>query len=740
MTGPGEKATLTGTVSSIVFQNEENGYTILRLEEKGTLYTAVGCMPGVVTGEEISVSGTWTRHPVYGPQLKAEAVERRIPSSTKALIAYLSSGIIKGIGASTARRIVDAFGEDTLDILEQSPEKLATLKGISRKKAVEIGNSFQQQAGMRRLMEFLTRHELPVSLGTELWRQFGQDALTIIRGNPYLLAGEPYGVRFHLVDKVALHLGIEADSPQRAEAGVIFLLSHNLGSGHVFLPAQKLVAAAVSLLRLEDGPLERALDSLIAQGRVVREGIAGEDACYLTSLYHAEATVAQRLTEMARQELLPPRDLPGLIEGIQRQQGIEYAPQQREAVELAARRQVMLLTGGPGTGKTTSLRGILELFQALGLKTALAAPTGRAAKRLGDLCQEEAATIHRLLETGYDSESGELAFCKNESDPLEAGAVIVDETSMVDLPLMDALLSALKGDCRLVLVGDPDQLPSVGPGNLLADLVHSGVIPAVRLTEVFRQAQESDIVMNAHSVNRGILPPLYNKPNGDFFFLRRTDPQRAVETIVELCKTRLPEHMGIPADQIQVLSPTRKYDTGTTNLNQKLQEALNPPAPGRYERNYGSHIYRVGDRVMQIRNNYELRGGATGRHQGCMGVFNVEGGIIQAKDPHGEVITVNFDDRLVEYTPDLLNELEPAFAMTVHKSQGSEYRAVILAALDGAPMLLSRGVLYTAMTRARELLIIVGDDQIVARMCANDRQTRRYSGLRERLLREESSR
>ncbi len=733
MSDPEEKATLNGTVDTVIYQNEENGYTVLRLEQGDEIYTVVGCMPGVAMGEEIAVTGTWTRHPVYGPQLKAETLERRIPSTTKAIVTYLSSGIIKGIGAMTARRIVDAFGEDTLDIIEQEPEKLATVKGISRKKALEIGNSFQQQAGMRRLMEFLTRYELPVALGTELWRQFGQDALTIIQGNPYLLVGEPYRVRFHAADKVALALGIGTEDPLRAEAGIIFILSHNLGNGHVFLPADKLVPAAGRLLGLEIGPLERALTSLVEQGRVIREEIAGEDACYLTSLYHAEVDVANRLAEMARQELLPPDNMAQIIRSIEQEQHIQYAPQQRAAVELAARRQVMLLTGGPGTGKTTSLRGILELFQTLGLKTALAAPTGRAAKRLGDLCGEDAATIHRLLETGFDNESGELAFGKNESDPLEAGAVIVDETSMVDLPLMQALLSALKGDCRLVLVGDPDQLPSVGPGNLLSDLISSGAIPSVRLTEVFRQAQESAIVMNAHSVNQGVLPPLNNRASGDFFFMRRTDPQRAVDTIVELCKTRLPEHMGIPADQIQVLSPTRKYDTGTANLNRRLQEALNPPAPGKNERKYGSYLYRVGDRVMQIRNNYEIMWREKGRNRAGMGVFNGDIGFIEDMDPHGEVITVNFDDRIVEYTPDMLSELEPAFAMTVHKSQGSEYRAVILAALDGAPMLLSRGVLYTAITRAKELLIIVGDDQTLARMCANNRQARRYSGLKDRL-------
>ncbi len=733
MSDPEERDSLDGTVDTVIYQNEENGYTVLRLEQESEVYTVVGCMPGVSAGEEICVTGTWTRHPTFGPQFKAEAVERRIPSSTKAIFNYLASGIVKGIGAMTARRIVDAFGEDSLDIIEHHPDQLATIKGISKKKAVEISANFQQQVGMRHLMEFLTRHELPVSLGTALWRQFGQDALAIIQANPYLLVGEPYRVRFAAADALALSLGIGADDAMRAEAGVIFELSHNLGNGHVFLPANKLVPASSKLLGLPEEPISNALDSLVEQGRIVREPIAGEDACYLTSLYHSEVEVASRLAEMARQELLPPDNIDGIIRRIEREQHIKYAPQQREAVVLAAKRQVMLLTGGPGTGKTTSLRGILELFSAIGLKTALAAPTGRAAKRLGDLCGTEAATIHRLLETGFDNETGELAFSKNESDPLDVGAVIVDETSMVDLPLMDALLAALKGDCRLILVGDPDQLPSVGPGNLFSDLIRSGTIPAVRLTEIFRQAQQSAIVMNAHSVNQGQLPALSNRATSDFFFMRRTDPQRAVETIVELCKTRLPEHMGIPSDQIQVLSPTRKFDTGTRNLNIALQAALNPPSPGKNERKYSSFTYREGDRVMQIKNNYDIMWRKKGQLRGGMGIFNGDVGFIESIDPRGETILVNFDDRMVEYTPDMLSELEPAFAMTVHKSQGSEYRAVVLAALDGAPMLLSRGVLYTAITRAKELLIIVGDDQVVAHMCANNRQARRYSGLRARL-------
>ena len=441
--------------------------------------------------------------------------------------------------------------------------------------------------------------------------------------------------------------------------------------------------------------------------------------------------IAQRIGEMSRAELLPPDNLDKLLKKIQHRQGITYAQQQRQAVEQAAGRQVMLLTGGPGTGKTTCLRGVLALFEAMGLETALAAPTGRAAKRLGELCSTEASTIHRLLETGFDPHTGQLVFTRNEYDPLEVDAVIVDEVSMVDVPLMAALLSALRDDCRLVLVGDPDQLPSVGPGNLFSDLIRSQVVPTVRLTEIFRQAAQSAIVRNAHQVNQGVLPDL-RENRGDFFFLRRRDAQSAAETIVDLCCRRLPENMGIPADQIQVLSPTRRRGTGTGVLNQALQAALNPPDENKGERRFGDWIFRAGDRVMQVKNNYDILWREDGGTDSGMGMFNGDIGVIREVDR--ECITVDFDGKVVEYSPDMLGELEPAFAVTVHKAQGSEYRAVILAALDGAPMLMTRGVLYTAITRAKELFIIVGDDQAVERMVANNRQTRRYSGLRARLL------
>ena len=729
-----ERSLIEGTVESVIYQNQENGYTVLRLDGgEGQTLTVVGCMPGVAPGEGIAVEGTWTRHASYGEQFKAEAVERRTPAGTKAIFDYLSSGAVKGIGAATARRMVEEFGEETLTVLEEHPERLTQIKGITRKKALAMGENFRLQMGMRRLLEFLGEHEVPLQLAMPLYRKYGDRALEIIRGNPYLLVDGELGVEFSTADKLALSMGMEGDDPQRIEAGLLFELAHNLDNGHTFLPRRKLLPATAQLIELEGETeaLEDALEALLERGEVIQETVANEEAVYLHDLCEAEQYVAFRLAEMARGEQVPTHGLDGLIDRIQAEQGIVYAPQQRQAVELAAASQVMLLTGGPGTGKTTSLRGVLALFEQLGLETALAAPTGRAAKRLGELCGMEAATIHRLLETQYDPHSGRLVFAHDEDDPLRADAVIVDETSMVDITLMYGLLRALRPECRLILVGDPDQLPSVGPGNLFSDLIRSGVVPMVRLTEIFRQAAESAIIRNAHGVNRGELPDLRDNKH-DFFFLRRKDPARAAETIVELVQTRLPQNMGIPPEQIQVLSPTRKRVTGTAALNRAIQEAVNPPAPDRPERRFGEYVFRQGDRVMQVRNNYDViwkDGLTTG-----MGVFNGDIGRIVEVDNRSELITVDFEGRLVEYTPDMLGELEPAYAITVHKAQGSEYRAVILSVSDGAPVLLTRGVLYTAITRARELLILVGDEDVVARMTANDRQQRRYSGLRWRLV------
>ncbi|MDO4517120.1 MAG: ATP-dependent RecD-like DNA helicase [Bacillota bacterium] len=735
---PSELIFLEGTVSAVVYRNEENGYTILRLDTPdGDEVTVVGIMPGISPGEGLSVHGQWTRHSTYGEQLKAEIVERRMPVGEKAVLEYLASGAIKGVGAATARRLVDTFGEDVLTVIEEHPEELTKIKGISPKRAETIRRSLCMQLSMRRLLDFLSAHDLPLQIGMPLYRQYGEMALTVVKADPYLLVNEPLFVPFPSADKLALEVGIEASDPLRLEAGILYTLTHNLDNGHVFLPYAKLLEAAGRLLGCPPEDLAPCLDSLVDRLKIVREEIAGQDACYLVKLHRCETYVANQLLSMEGAELCPPEDLDKLISRIQKEQGITYAPLQVEAVKTAARQQVMLLTGGPGTGKTTSLRGILALFDHLHLRTALTAPTGRAAKRMSEACGAEASTIHRLLETRYDKATGGLTFAHNEQDPLDTDAVILDEASMVDIVLMQALLAALPGGCRLVLVGDPHQLPSVGPGNLLSDLLRSQRLPTLRLTEIFRQAAASAIIRGARAVDQGDCPVLVNDPAGDFFFLRRLNPESAVETIVDLCRRRLPQNMGIPADQIQVLTPTRKGTAGTTSLNRALQAAVNPPAPGKTEKAFGPALYRVGDRVMQVKNNYDVLWEETDGSGMGMGIFNGDIGRVEAIDPHSGIVTVDFDGHRAEYTPDMMNQLEPAYAITVHKAQGSEYRAVILSAVDAAPMLLTRGVLYTAMTRAKELLILVGDDQVVARMAANDRQQRRYSGLRARLAKGE---
>lgn len=728
----GERSTIEGTVENVVFQNEENGYTVLSLlTDQGEVVTVVGCIPFAAAGESMTVTGVWVNHPTYGVQMTAELVERRMPQDEDGIACYLSSGVLKGVGPATAARLVDRFGADTLRIIEEEPEKLSTLKGITSKKAMEISAAFRSLTGLRRVMEFLSRYDLPVTLAMSLLRAYGDETLEKLKDNPYLLTDERCGVDFAAADEIALSMGFDGDAPCRAEAAVLYELNHNLSNGHVFLPRPKLIAATMELIGVTEETAEKALDDLCERFAVVCRPIANVEGCYLRRMYEAEVYVAKRLAAACGDDWDCGRNVDRIIDDIEKRQGIAYAPEQRRAVALAAERGVLLLTGGPGTGKTTSTRGIVTLLERMGLTVLLLAPTGRAAKRMSELCSREAQTIHRCLGMTFNELTGEVAFKKNEKDLLEADAVIVDEMSMVDLPLMDALLAALKPGCRLVMVGDPDQLPSVGPGNVLGDILRSGAVDSVTLTEVFRQAEQSAIIRSAHAVNRGQTPDLSNKQS-DFFFLCRRSPDRLVQTVVDLCRTRLPDKMGIPAGQIQVLTPTRKGETGTVSLNRALQAALNPPAPGKRQKTWGDMIFRVGDRVMQTRNNYDVLWEKDDGEAGS-GIFNGDVGTVEDIDPSGELVTIRFDDRTSVYTADLLSQLDMAYAMTVHKAQGSEYRAVVLVSAPAAPNLLVRGVLYTAITRARELLVMVGDDAIPGRMAENDRRTRRYSGLRRRL-------
>ena len=733
MNALGERVTVEGSVDAVIFQNEENGYTVLllRVDGEDEPITVVGCIPCAAAGEGMTVTGVWVNHPVHGPQLSAESVERRLPQEEEDIVSYLSSGILKGVGPATAQRLVERFGADTLRVLEEEPERLKTIKGITAKKAMELSEAFRALTGLRQVMEFLARYDLPVYLAMAVQRTYGDNALQMLRDDPYILSRAQFGVDFAVADAIAISMGFGGDDPCRLRAAIEYELAHNAGNGHVFLPREKLLAATAQLVDVDTDMVETALDKLIDSFAVVEKPIANVRGCYLPRLYQAETFVAQRLLSMLRAPVEQLRQVDKTIDAIEKEQGVSYAPLQRQAVRMAAEGGVLLLTGGPGTGKTTSLRGIVALYRRMGLDVALLAPTGRAAKRLGEVTDCDAQTIHRALGMSYNDLTGQAAFKKNGSDPLEAHAVIVDEMSMVDLELMQALLEALRPGCRLVLVGDPDQLPSVGAGNVLGDLLRSTVVPTVSLTQVFRQAEQSAIIRNAHAVNMG-QPPQLDSNQGDFFFLCRRSPDRLVQTVVELCRDRLPKNMNIPAEQIQVLSPTRKGACGTVSLNRALQAALNPPSPQKRQKQWGDVTFRVGDRVMQTKNNYDVLWEKDDGTAGS-GIFNGDVGVIQDIDSSGELIVLRFDDRTATYTADLLSQLDMAYAITVHKSQGSEYPAVILVSAPAAPSLMVRGVLYTAITRARRMLIMVGDDAVPARMAENDRQQRRYSGLRRRL-------
>lgn len=724
---------LSGTVENIIYKNEENGYTVLRLKnDSGELVTVVGCFPYAAAGESMIISGSWMNHSVHGRQFKAEFAQRLLPTSANAIYQFLAGGSVKGIGPATASLIVNRFGDASLDVMLNSWEELTKIKGISSAKAQQISKSFRRQAGVRMLMEFVCSFGLRPILAMRMYKYYGDEALEALRANPYILCGSMIGGTFAEADAMALELGIEEHSKNRLGAAILFELSHNTGNGHCFIPREKLAAVTGELIGVEPEDVDECLEELIEGGQLCYEEIAGCRACYLPELYEAERDAAEQFARMSKRRFNDRVDVEKLLSRLESSQGIRYAPMQRSTLELALKNQIMVITGGPGTGKTTSIRAILAMFEQLGLKTLLTAPTGRAAKRMTELTGQEASTVHRLLGAKFDEDSDHVVFTKDESDRLDCDAVILDECSMVDICLMDALLKALPPDARLVMVGDADQLPPVGPGNVFSALIRSQVIPTVRLTEIFRQNEGSRIIRNAHMINRGEHPNLAEN-SGDFFRLKRLQAGTSVETITQLCSQRLPGKMGIPPEDIQVLSPTRKGELGTANLNRALQAVLNPPGKEKKEKLFGDAVFREGDRVMQIKNNYDiLWKNASGTESGT-GIYNGDIGVIDAIDPEAETIIVNFDGRIASFGFDSLIELEHAWATTVHKAQGSEYRAVILALSPGSQMLLTRGVLYTAVTRAKELMIMVGDDQTAYQMIDNYRRSKRYTALRVRL-------
>ncbi len=730
---------VSGSVTQIVFYNAENGYSVLRMNAPdGEEITATGCLPNVGVGEELTLSGKWVSHPSYGDQFAADSFERNLPTSTKGIADYLGSGLIKGIGPRLAARIAKTFGEDTFRILTDDPERLTDIRGITPKKARDIGRQFQEQSELRQLMDFLSEHELPLELTARLYKRLGTAAVDALTANPFLLCDDYFKVDFRVVDTLAAGLGISMLAPERADAGILYTMTANLDNGHSFITTQKVVDTTIRLLSGQNSPittqhLMQSILRLTEQGQLVRELLNRKDVVYLRAMHEAELYLTENLSRMAENNYQYDFDVEELMTALETDNDLKYAPLQREAIAAAAKNGLVILTGGPGTGKSTTVHGMVRILEALGLNVVLAAPTGRAAKRLSELCGMEAKTIHRLLEAGYQGGFGRLGFQRCRTNPLECDAVILDEVSMVDIQLMQALVEALPHGARLVLVGDADQLPPVGPGNFLRDVIASRRVPTIQLKEIFRQAQESDIVMNAHAINMGQMPVASGK-DGDFFIMRKSSAADIIDTVASLCAVRLPRHYGFTPSQIQVLSPSRRQGAGTMQLNRTLQEVLNPPSDRKAEKRFGDTIFRTGDRVMQVRNNYDIVWDRMdGSDSGC-GMFNGDVGEIIQIFPEQECLSVRFDDKLATYTYDMLGELELAYAMTVHKAQGSEFDAVVVALAPGTnARLLTRNILYTAITRAKKLLVIVGSPDVLHDMIDNGKRGRRYSALKLRL-------
>lgn len=720
---------IEGSVEKIIYQNEENGYTVCEIfTPSDEIFTLVGNMPYLSEGETVSALGSWVNHATFGKQFKVEFYEKQLPATETAILKYLASGAVRGIGKVTARRIVSQFGADSFEVIEHNPQWLSEIPGISPKKAEQISASFAAQFGMRNVMMFCREYFGPTT-AVRIYKKWGNGAVERIKQNPYILCGEIYGVGFEKADAIAKDLGMKKNAPERIAMGLKYVLMHNAASnGHSFLPLDKLCAVAKRLLSCEMNETEDEAAALETRGEIVCVRHEGMKCAYLRDYYEAEKYTAEKLCALDRAgKNLGEDNVLSLISMVERESNMEYAVLQKRAICQAASNGVFILTGGPGTGKTTVVRAIIRVFDAMGLRIALAAPTGRAAKRMSQSAGEEAKTVHRLLEMEYGAED-KLRFRKNEKDQLEDDVIIIDEASMLDLMLTDALLKAIKPGARLILIGDVNQLPPVGAGHVFDDIIKSDRFATVELTHIFRQAQESLIVTNAHAVNHGEYMNLESK-SGDFFFLPRQEDAQTAATIAELCKKRLPKSYGLTVfDGIQVITPSRKGDAGTEMLNSALQSVINPPARGKAEKKVRDFTLREGDKVMQIKNNYDIEWNKNGT-QG-FGIFNGDIGVIKKIDLSEELITVDFEDKICEYDYTMLDELELAYAITVHKSQGSEYPIVIMPLYRYTPKLLTRNLLYTAITRAQSIVILVGNGEVAKAMVDNNRQTKRYTGLR----------
>ena len=724
-----EIVVLEGLVEEVIFTNEENGYTILVMSiEKNEIITAVGIMPYVGEGESLKVYGKWVHNAKYGRQFSVSSYEKVMPSDVTSILRYLASGAIKGIGPKTAQKIVDIYGTDTFDVIENHPEWLSEISGITPKRARDIGESFRKSAGMRGAMMFF-REYFGAALTMRIYKKWGAKSVEIAKNNPYVLCEEIEGIGFEKADSMAHKMGFGNDGLDRVSSGVLYLLRHRIAqNGHVCLPEDMLLESASELLGVEQSGVKLALVSLVKQNKVCTVKYEGKRFVYSRESYESEKYIARKLDLLDKTcASVSAEDMNAFINREESRSSIRYAPLQRKAIYSSLESGVMILTGGPGTGKTTVVRALIDIFESMGFEVALAAPTGRAANRMSEATSREAKTIHRLLEMDF-SESIYGKFNRDEDNLLDEEVIIVDEASMIDQNLMCALLKAIKPGARLIIIGDSDQLPSVGAGNVLRDLIAGGRFATIRLNEIFRQASESLIVTNAHAINNGEMPDLSVKDK-DFFFLPRATSMQIANTVADLCKNRLPKAYGVKATaNMQVISPSRKGEAGTENLNVLLQATLNPAAFGKKEYKHRQVIFRQGDRVMQIKNNYELQwtkdDGSTGN-----GIFNGDIGIIFDIDFSNQSMEIVFDDRSVNYDFSYLEELEHAYAITVHKSQGSEYPIVIIPMYRAPEMLLTRNLLYTAVTRAQRMVIIVGESEIVAKMVENNKQSHRFTGL-----------
>ncbi len=735
---------LSGTVVEIIYTNEENGYTVCEIQNKEEgLFTATGYLPYISEGENIEMTGKWTMHPEYGEQFSAISYKTILPTDENAILLYLSSGVISGIREATAKKIVDAFGEDTFNILLNYPEKLSEIKGITKARAIGFGEEFQKLQSISGIVMFLQQFGISAKLATSVHKILGEHAVDKIKENPYILADKVDGITFKTADNIAHILGLPKNSNERIKAFCKYTLM--LGayqSGHTYLPKQKLAEHIVEKLQVTEDEAENALTSLSLDEDVFIDTILDESVCYLMSLLTAENYVAKRLCSLAEADqkyTMAVDKARALIDEISKEDGVILDDEQRLAALSAVTDGCVVITGGPGTGKTTTLNTIIKLMQKMNLKIALAAPTGRAAKRISEVTGLEAKTIHRLLGVVRNDSELYVTFSKNEENPLSSDVVIVDEVSMLDINLMSALLRAVKPGAKLILVGDADQLPSVGPGNVLKDIIDSEAINVIKLEYIFRQAQESLIVVNAHRINNGEMPT-FESDSPNFFFMKRNDPQLVNATIADLYINRLPSTYNInPINSIQVLSPSRKGTAGVMSLNEILQQEINPPDYMKAQTNYGKTIFRVGDKVMQTKNNYDIEWIKDNGEEG-MGIFNGDIGIIKKISSIDKILEIVFDDdKRVMYNFSDLEDLELAYAITVHKSQGNEFDYVIISVSSFNSMLMFKNLLYTAVTRAKKMVILVGNEKSIVNMITNTTKSNRYSGLCQRLIKAKES-